>query len=244
MPLTDFFDALYRRLYLLRKIYVTRFFRIYYSQFGEDTVLRDWIPKKVRTGFYVDVGCYHPKKFSNTYLLYKRGWRGINIDMDDIKIDAFRIARPGDVNVCAAVSDRQEEVTVVNWTKYNPESAIMTGPVDREALNAYSVKELRTVTLAELIRDTPYHQKQIDLLSIDTEGHDLNVLKSLDIDLYRPKIIIIELLNAPDVRDVLRSDLYQFLAARDYILFNWVGYSLFFRPAEADRQYWLNRSAG
>ena len=33
-------------------------------------------------GFYVDVGCFHPKKHSNTYLLYKRGWSGINIDVE------------------------------------------------------------------------------------------------------------------------------------------------------------------
>jgi hypothetical protein len=31
-------------------------------------------------GFYVDVGAYHPFLFSNTYIFYLRGWRGINID--------------------------------------------------------------------------------------------------------------------------------------------------------------------
>ena len=50
-----------------------------YSQEGEDLVLRK-IFKKQDKGFYVDVGAHHPKRFSNTFLLYKKGWNGINID--------------------------------------------------------------------------------------------------------------------------------------------------------------------
>ena len=45
--------------------------------------------KNKRDGFYVDVGCFHPKKHSNTYFLYKRGWRGVNIDMEEEKIDVW-----------------------------------------------------------------------------------------------------------------------------------------------------------
>ena len=52
-----------------------------YSMIGEDLFV-DWFFKKKKIGFYVDVGCYHPLQLSNTYLLYKRGWSGINIDLD------------------------------------------------------------------------------------------------------------------------------------------------------------------
>ncbi|MDH5790264.1 MAG: hypothetical protein OEZ27_06695, partial [Nitrospinota bacterium] len=68
-------------LFLFRKIYLTKVFRIFYSQFGEDIILKGFILRNINDGFYVDVGCYHPKKYSNTYKLYKRGWRGINIDL-------------------------------------------------------------------------------------------------------------------------------------------------------------------
>ena len=66
----------------VRKAFITDFVRTYYSQFGEDTILRELLGKK-RGGVYVDVGCYHPRKFSNTYLLHRRGWSGVNIDMED-----------------------------------------------------------------------------------------------------------------------------------------------------------------
>jgi hypothetical protein len=54
----------------------------YYSQAGEDAILSNIFNYVLPTdrGFYVDVGAYHPFKHSNTYLLYRAGWRGINID--------------------------------------------------------------------------------------------------------------------------------------------------------------------
>ena len=45
-------------------------------------MLADEFFKKKMSGFYVDVGCHQPLLNNNTYRLYKRGWRGINIDLD------------------------------------------------------------------------------------------------------------------------------------------------------------------
>jgi hypothetical protein len=50
-----------------------------YSQEGEDMILQR-IFENQPCGFYVDVGAHHPKRFSNTYFFYKKGWRGINIE--------------------------------------------------------------------------------------------------------------------------------------------------------------------
>jgi hypothetical protein len=50
-----------------------------YSQEGEDLIASRLFPNQ-STGFYVDIGAHHPTRFSNTYLLYTKGWRGINID--------------------------------------------------------------------------------------------------------------------------------------------------------------------
>jgi len=48
-----------------------------YAGNGEDILLTEYLFKNKKDGFYVDVGCFHPKLTSNTYLLYKRGWRGM-----------------------------------------------------------------------------------------------------------------------------------------------------------------------
>ncbi|MDO8518314.1 MAG: SAM-dependent methyltransferase, partial [bacterium] len=70
-----------------------------YAQFGEDWVLAELFTDTPR-GRYVDVGAHHPKRYSNTYLLYKKGWHGVNIDPNPHTIELFAKARPGDTNIC------------------------------------------------------------------------------------------------------------------------------------------------
>jgi hypothetical protein len=77
-----------------------------YSTFGEDLILQKFLKKK--KGFYVDIGCYHPYEGNNTYLLYKKGWSGINIDIQKINIDLFNVARPDDINICCALYDKKK----------------------------------------------------------------------------------------------------------------------------------------
>jgi len=77
----------------------------YYSQFGEDAVLRVLVNSGERPGFYVDVGAYHPKHLSNTYFFYKKGWRGINIDPNPRSIKLFNLLRPTDINLNVAIAN-------------------------------------------------------------------------------------------------------------------------------------------
>src|ERR1041385_1053171 len=81
-----------------------------YSQEGEDMILKRIFDEK-KNGFYVDVGAYHPKRFSNTYYFYKKGWRGINIDAMPGSRKAFRRQRPRDINVESPISDKHETLT-------------------------------------------------------------------------------------------------------------------------------------
>ena len=99
-------------LLFLYSIYVLRFIgspflilrvigfriKISYSQFEEDLFLKSYFKNK-KIGFFIDIGCHHPFKGNNTYLLYKSGWTGINIDLNQLSIDLFNIARPRDKNI-------------------------------------------------------------------------------------------------------------------------------------------------
>ena len=55
---------------------------------GEDTAIDEYVLKKFN-GFYVDVGAHHPIQRNNTNLLFKRGWEGINIDINEFSVDLF-----------------------------------------------------------------------------------------------------------------------------------------------------------
>ena len=74
---------------------------------------------------------------------------------------------------------------------------------------------------------SPYKEKEIDLLNIDTEGNDFKVLKSLDFNIYNPKIIIIET-HLKDIHKIINSEIYKYLFDRNYNLISWNIYSLIF----------------
>ena len=81
-----------------------------YSKNGEDNFLLKFFKKRI-TGTYIDIGAFHPYRFSNTYLLYTKGWNGLNIDINKKSIDLFNIARPNDINLNVAIGE-------VNKKKY------------------------------------------------------------------------------------------------------------------------------
>ena len=76
---------------------------------GEDLKIVE-LSENIIQGYYVDAGCYHPLHLSNTYLLYKKKWRGINIDLSKFSIDLFNFMRPDDININVAVSSKDEYV--------------------------------------------------------------------------------------------------------------------------------------
>ena len=75
---------------------------------GEDLIIYEKL-KDIDNGFYVDAGCYHPLHLNNTFLLYKKGWRGINIDLSDYTINLFNYIRPDDSNINSAVANYMEK---------------------------------------------------------------------------------------------------------------------------------------
>ncbi len=99
---------LFRKLFVLRML-LRRKPRQHHGLPSERQFLKNNFPKNHR-GFYVDVGCYHPVKDNNTWLMYKKGWSGINIDLEEIKIDAFKLRRPRDINIHMAVSNQPGEL--------------------------------------------------------------------------------------------------------------------------------------
>ena len=75
-----------------------------FPQEGEDLILSRMFDARSK-GFFVDVGAYHPFRFSNTFLFYCAGWRGINIDATPGSMIAFDKFRPGDTNIECFVGD-------------------------------------------------------------------------------------------------------------------------------------------
>src|ERR1700737_3760091 len=87
-----------------------------FSQFGEDLpILHIAEQLGLKKAIYVDAGAFHPIFGSNTLLLHKQGWRGINIDFVPERIAAFNQYRPNDHNVVACVSDTIVPVKIAHY---------------------------------------------------------------------------------------------------------------------------------
>ncbi len=163
-----------------------------YSQEGEDMVLKRFFGKQ-RNGFYVDVGAYQPRKFSNTCHFYELGWRGINIDAMPGSMKVFMRERPRDSNLELAIADTTEPLEYYLF--------------EEQALNGFSksLSELKAQTqaitgtkkitprpLREVLEQHVPADTHIDFLSVDAEGADLSVLQSNDWTKYRPTLVLAE----------------------------------------------------
>ena len=100
----------------LKKIYF--FYNIYIrnrkylkngSQLGEEKIIKNKMDNNFK-GKFVDLGCFHPTRHNNTFELYKKGWRGINVDLNPFTIELFNFFRPKDININTAISNKNEEV--------------------------------------------------------------------------------------------------------------------------------------
>lgn len=204
-----------------------RAMRISFSQFGEDILLLSYFEKfDHRSGVYVDVGALSPFMLSNTLLLHKLGWRGINVDFDEDKIKAFRQYRPDDHNVCAAVSDTSRKMKILKYSNAAVDSCVELGETTSVSAcgeRPSEIREVQTTTLSQIIEASPYAGQQIDYLNVDVEGLDLAVLKGLDFNKYRPTVITAEALD-----DMSKTSLTAFLKAQGYKLSSVAHLTLFF----------------
>ena len=200
-----------------------------YSQEGEDLILTRILGEK-KEGFYIDVGAHHPKRFSNTFLFYKRGWRGINIEARPGSKKIFDKIRPRDINVEVPISseDKILKYYMFNEPALNGFSDELTK--SRIGLKNYKIiKEidLHTKTLKEVLDSNMIENQHIDFMTIDVEGLDYDVLLSNDWTKYKPSIILIEDVGF-DLRSMESSKVYNYLIGKGYSLIVKIFNTLFF----------------
>ncbi len=186
-----------------------------YSCFGED-ILVDKFFKKRKIGFYIDVGAYHPFFWNNTYLLYKKKWSGINIDANPLSVELFNVARPNDYNFNLAITDKNKnkiklfyrrKMNVLNTT--NEKFAKINFP------NGFKIANVKCSSLNKVLDKTKYKGRIIDFLNLDVESTEKDVLKSLNFNIYKPKLICIEI-HFNKLRDLKFNKTYQFLLKKGY----------------------------
>jgi FkbM family methyltransferase len=208
-----------------------RYWKQSFAQEGEDLILAS-VFEGQKSGFYVDVGAYHPKRFSNTQYFYLRGWRGINIDATPGSMKAFRRVRPEDINIEAAISDQSEalEYFIFNEAALNTFDAKLAA--ERDGFLHFTIVRrisIATQPLSQILERHLRAQTKIDFLSVDAEGFDLAVLRSSDWERYSPSVVLVEDTQAGTLQRINDSAITAFMRGHRYEPFAATFRTVFYR---------------
>lgn len=193
----------------------------YFSQFREDRILEKIFPGK-DTGTCVEVGAHDGITGSNTYYFERKGWNCVLVEPVPDACERIRQFRTGLVFNCAASSGSGEATfhvadSVESW------SALDLTESQKEFIRSgkAAIREIRVIkrTLDDMLTEAGI--SAIDFVSIDVEGHELDVLKGFSLDRFRPKIIIVE-----DNSHIAEGNVRGFLEGK--------GYKNFFRTGVND----------
>ena len=214
------FYKIKKKLHILHSIYIKHQYfkdRKSYSMDGEDVVISNYFKNKEK-GFYIDIGCYHPIHRNNTFLLFKKGWQGMNVDIHDFSIELFNYARPKDLNYNFAVSNKNEKIKMFFQKELSQLSTIDQNQAKKAFQGTIKEKEIQAYTLNEILNFSKLNNKKIDLLDIDVEAADLKVLQGLSFEKFKPELICIEIHE----KNLKESETFRFLKDYNYELI-WSG---------------------
>jgi hypothetical protein len=191
--------------------------KTYHARNAEDLFAHNYFKNNLK-GRYIDIGAFHPIRNSITYLLHKKGWNGINIDLNKISIDLFNLARPQDINLNLVISDVEKKVNIYQ----NKDLGVLNTVNLKYAstfLKEFSTKESQSTNLNNVLKNYNSGSKKFELMNIDAEGTDYLVLRGIDFEKYSFKLIFIEThqydsytkKESDNIHSLLKSKGYRYL---------------------------------
>ena len=189
------------------------------SQLGEEKIILDLFDNNFK-GKFVDLGCFHPTRHNNTFELYKKGWRGINIDLNPFTIELFNFLRPKDININTAISNKNEEVELYYINEFNTQNTLDKNHLEflKSHHNVPQKQIIKQKIYTEKLENilNKYNFKKIDFLNIDIEGHELKILENFDFGNTYVKTICVEMIDHNEkskeknhkIRKILNKNFY------------------------------------
>lgn len=170
-----------------------------YTKNKEDIIalklLKEYTGKSVKEMKYLDIGANHYKRGNNSYLFYEQGARGVLVEADPLLCKKLYRHRSEDKIINAAISSGGGGG--VNKVPFYILSLPTRSSMDKkyvqkcieDGLRIKEIVEISCMNLNELLEK---HGFEPDYLSIDIEGMDYRVLRTLNFDKYKIKVIVAE----------------------------------------------------
>jgi len=197
--------------------------KISYSQCGEDIII-DHILKslKVDKPVYIDIGAHHPFQFSNTALFYKSGCRGVNIEPDPVLFKLFEKYRKNDINLNIGISDKPGESLLYIMSSQTMNTFSMQEAENLVLNHGFTVTNKIKVPIDTIsnVVEKYLNNTNVDILSIDVEGLELQIFESIDFTVFLPTVICAETISYSTkglgIKDI---DLIKLLKNNDYMVY-------------------------
>lgn len=192
----------------------------HYSQLGQDKFVDEFFGQK-KNGVFIDIGAHDGKSCSNSLFLEEsRGWSGICIEPSPREFGILNESRKSiNLNMCVSNYDGESDFTYIEGYSnmlsglsedYNDSHRNrIQGEVNHYGGKVNSIK--MPVFRLQTILDK-YNISNIDYCSIDTEGSEFNIIKSIDFDRTTIKVFSIE-------NNYATSDIQDYLSERGYYLY-------------------------
>jgi FkbM family methyltransferase len=158
------------------------------SQDEEEKLVRKFFGG-AETGFFVEVGANHPTKNSQTWHLEQAGWTGVLVEPQPDLAAWLITARTAKVFACACSSPDKAAKSLPLHVS-GPMSSLDRTKMAPGAKTQY-VLMVPVRTLDDILQEAEA-PTPIDFLSIDVEGHELEVLSGFDFARWQPRLILLE----------------------------------------------------
>jgi FkbM family methyltransferase len=189
-----------RRLWEVPQPLLPPFAGYHYAQHAEDVILWDLVSAwlKLYPATYLDVGAYHPMRSSNTYLFYERNCQGVLVEPNPVLWETLAKARPRDVLIRGGIGidgkDSEADYYVISGDgQLNTFSKEVAESLSQRSGGFHTIQKVLRLPLLDINGLMHKHWgKAPTLLSIDTEGLELAILRTIDWKRYRPGVVCVE----------------------------------------------------
>ena len=194
-----------------------------------------------RSQFYcLEWPCWNvSKRFSNTHIFYKSGWRGINIEPNPAALMSFTRERKGDINLQFGVASERGDLLYYEFDDPALNTFDKKLAEERESTTSYRLIATQRIRIDRLDALLEAHVPQgvtIDFLTVDVEGMDLDVLKSNNWNKFRPRCVLTEILDTPlTIESLAGSPTIVYLQQQGYRLLAKTYNSFFFLDDRVDQ---------
>ena len=210
-----------------------------YSQCGEDTIvwfiLKHFMKlEKIR---YIDIGAHHSQKLSNTKLLYDKRCEGVLIEPDPELYKEIKRHRKRDIclNCGVGLSDeKMADFYIMKARTLNTFSKDEAQKLEEKNLTAIEkIVKIDLISINEIL--DKYFLDGLDFMSLDIEGIDFDVLKSIEWEKIRPKVICVETITYDTIdKQKKEKNIIEYMQMQGYFVYA----DTYINTIFVDKKFW------